>query len=350
VTDFDAVIVGAGVAGCAAAVELLSVGWRVGLLRKGTHTTRVESLSPGAVLHLNKLSIDVGQAVSEVVAWWGSEQEKRVIYPHSRMVERGRLADALRRRALERGATEEETKNDLSIERVGGRWRLAWEEPSAGPRRVTTAYLIDGSGRAAVVARRLGAKRAVVDQLFSIAVDIVEPRIVGTWTESRPTGWWNLSSLEEKGTLSFYSSALMVREVKSGVAAQFEETEHLRTLLSTRRFLNSTVSACDSSFLGPCAGPGWLAVGDAAWTAQPLASVGVAKALRDARTLWYWLEHEWSRYDRFQRAEFDAYLRQLKQHYFLEKRWPTRPFWRTRAQIAGNNERAEPSLTTNLAI
>ena len=267
------------------------------------------------------------------------------------MVERGRLADALRRRALERGATEEETKNDLSIEWVGGRWRLAWEEPSAGPRRVTTAYLIDGSGRAAVVARRLGAKRAVVDQLFSIAVDIVEPRIVGTWTESRPTGWWNLSSLEEKGTLSFYSSALTVREVKSGVAAQFEETEHLRTLLD----LFSKVLELDRKrlrfFLSRALRrAGWLAVGDAAWTAQPLASVGVAKALRDARTLWYWLEHEWSRYDRFQRAEFDAYLRQLKQHYFLEKRWPTRPFWTTRAQIAGNDERAEPSLTTNLAI
>ena len=348
-TDFDVVIVGAGVAGCAAAIELLSVGWRVGLLRKGTDVTRVESLSPGAVLHLNKLSIDVGQGVSEVVAWWGSDQEKRAIYPHPRMVERGKLADALRRRAVEQGATEEEMKNDLSIEREGGRWRLTWEGPYARPRRVTAAYLVDGSGRAATVARRLGARRAVVDQLFSLSVDVVEPRVVGTWTESRPTGWWNLSSLEEKGTLSFYSGALVVREAIAEVAAKFEETEHLRTLISTRRLLNSTVSACGSSFVGPCAGPGWLAVGDAAWTVQPLASAGVAKALRDARTLRQWLEQEWSRYDRFQRAQFDAYLRRLKQHYSLETRWRTRPFWTTPGRLQATRS-AAPSLTTNLTI
>ena len=160
--------------------------------------------------------------------------------------------------------------------------------------------------------------------LFRSAVEVVEPMVAGTWTESAPAGWWNLSSLPEKGTLSFYSSALVVQEAKTEFVAQFEKTKHLRSLISTREFLNPTVRLCGSSFLVPCAGPGWFAVGDAAWTLQPLASAGIAKALRDAQIVRQSLEQESSRYDRFQRVEFDAYLRQLKQHYSMEKRWPTR--------------------------
>src|SRR5712664_2984327 len=327
-TDFDVVIAGGGVAGCAAAIELGSAGWRVGLLHKRDNVTRVESLSPSAVQDLNKLSVDMGQSISEVVAWWGSEHEKRATYPHARVVERSILAEALRTRAVEEGATEQEIGGHLSIDRQGDRWCLGWEAPKSGQHRFTTAYLVDATGRAGVVARRLGAKWTTIDQLFSLAVEIVEPMVAGSWTESSPEGWWNLSSLAEKGTLSFYSSAVIVREAQAEIVAQFEKTEHLRNLISTRQFLNPTVRACGSSFPMPCAGPGWFAVGDAAWTLQPLASAGIAKALRDAQVVRQLLEQESSRYDRFQRVEFDAYLRRLKQHYSMEKRWPTRAFWR----------------------
>jgi flavin-dependent dehydrogenase len=344
-TDYDVVIIGGGVAGSAAAIELRFAGWRVGLLHKGENLTRVESLSPGAVQSLNKLSIDVGQGISEVVAWWGSEHEKRATYPHARVVERGVLADTLRTRAVEQGATEHEIRGYLSIERQGDQWRLAWETPESGKLRVTAAYLVDATSRTAVVARRLGATRATVDQLFSLAVEVVEPMVVGTWTESTPEGWWNVSSLGEKGTLSFYSSAPIVREAKAEIVERFEKTEHLRNLISTRQFLNPTVRPCGSSIVGPCAGPGWFAIGDAAWTAQPLASVGVGKALRDARIVRQLLEQESSRYDRFQRIEFNAYRRQVKQHYSLEKRWPNRAFWRIPTASPGNEECAEPSLT-----
>jgi len=61
----------AGVAGCAAAIELRSAGYRVGLLYKRDDVTRVESLSPGAVHDLHRLSVDMGRSISEVVAWWG---------------------------------------------------------------------------------------------------------------------------------------------------------------------------------------------------------------------------------------------------------------------------------------
>ena len=339
-TDFDVVIAGAGVAGYAAAIELRSVGWRVGLLKKSDSLTRVESLSPNAVQYLNKVSIKVGQSISEVVAWWGSEREQRAAYHHARVVERSILAGALRTRALEEGATEHQIKGHLSIERPGDHWRVGWESLESCQHSVSTRYLVDATGRAAVVAQRLGAKRAAMDQLFSLTVEVAEPLLVGTWTESNPEGWWNLSSLQERGTLSFYSNAFVVRGAKAEIVARFERTEHLRNLIRNRRFSNPIIRPCGSSLLGSCAGPGWFAVGDAAWTAQPLASAGIAKALRDARIVRQWIEQESSRYDRFQKIEFDAYLKQLKEHYSLEKRWPTRAFWEIPVGSPGNNGRA----------
>jgi flavin-dependent dehydrogenase len=281
-TDFDVVIVGAGLAGCAAAIELRSAGYRVGLLYKRDDLTRVESLSPGAVHDLHKLSVDMGQGISDVVAWWGSEDAQRARYPNARVVERSMLADSLRTRAVGEGARELEIEGHLSIERQGDQWCLACEAPESGQHRFTTAYLVDATGRARAVARRLGAKWMTMDQLFSLAVELIEPTVVGTWTESEREGWWNLSSTAEKGTLSFYSSASVVREAKARIVAQFEKTQRLRDLISAREFLNPTVRPCGSSFLVPCAGLGWFAVGDAAWTVQPLASAGIAKALRDA--------------------------------------------------------------------
>jgi flavin-dependent dehydrogenase len=70
-----------------------------------------------------------------------------------------------------------------------------------------------------------------------------------------------------------------------------------------------------------------MAVGDAAWSAQPLASAGIAKALRDAGSAVKVLEGGTAEYQQFQTAEFNSYRSQLKQHYSLEPRWGGSPFW-----------------------
>src|SRR5438067_2931196 len=106
-TEFAVVIVGAGVAGCAAAVELRSMGWRVGLLyQRRQDASRIETLSPGAVDSLCKLGLEaVGQSFPEVVAWWGSDHAKRSTYCKARVVQRSKLAELLRSRAVEKGAS-----------------------------------------------------------------------------------------------------------------------------------------------------------------------------------------------------------------------------------------------------
>jgi len=333
VTEFDVLIVGAGIAGCATALELRSRGWRVGVLHQPQHACSFESLSPGAVRVLREWSIDAGCDISDVVAWWGSDQEKHAAHPGARVAQRNILADSLRKRTIEQGAVVYGSGSVLHTERVLDLWRIEYEAEGARDPRLRSRFLVDATGRRAVVGRRLGAERLTLDQLFCISADIDEPKIVGSWTESEPNGWWNLCCSLEGGTLSFYSKTPMIRESRSEIAAYFNETKHLRYLLPGPRLLNPYVRSCGSSRLAPCAGPGWFSVGDAAWTVQPLASGGVSKALRDARLVAQILEQGTNYYDRFQTAEFTSYLGQLAQQYALEKRWTTSPFWKIPNQV-----------------
>jgi len=321
----DALIIGGGVAGCATAIELLSVGWSVALLHQPDRWSAIESISTAAARYLGRLSIQVGADLSEVVAWWGSDQEVRARQVGARIVQRSILADSLRGRAIEWGAIAIEGEKLLRIERSRDTWRIRCEH-----RSLIAKYLIDATGRASLVGRRLGAQRFALDQIFCISVSVHQPQITGTWTESTSDGWWNLCCLPEEGTLSFYSTAQTIRESKTDIATCLYKTRHLRTLLANSTFGKSKVRPCGSSQLIPCAGPGWLAVGDAAFTLQPLASAGVPKALRDARMVPQALEHEPAQYDHFQVTECKVYLQQLAQHYALEKRWFPTQFWQSR--------------------
>ena len=325
--EFDALVVGAGVAGCATALELLSAGWRVGILRQNDDVSGMESLPPEVASSLGALSIGVGSEFSEVVAWWGSERESRAIQPGGRIVERSALAGALRVHAIQRGATVIENVGHFSTGRIHDGWGLGFEPTRSGDRRLTARYLVDATGRASVIGRRLGSVRMNFDNLFCVATSVVRPDLVGTWTESTPDGWWNLCCTKERGTLSFFSAAKNIREAKQDITGGLYDTRNIRHLLSAPRLGESEVRPCGSSRMVSCAGPGWIAVGDAASTLQPLASAGISKAFRDARIARRALEAGPVAYDRLQTAEFQFYLLQLKQQYELESRWLGSPFW-----------------------
>jgi flavin-dependent dehydrogenase len=323
--DFDVLVGGSGAAGCATALELRSSGWRVGVLHQPNNVFAVESLAPGVVRELDKLSINVGSAISEVVAWWGSGRPVHAIHSGARIVERRALADALRVRAVENGVIVIDGRL-LSAEHFENGWGVVCENQYGDNQQIAAKYLVDATGRSSVIGRRLGSRRFILDDLFCISVSVDEPNILGVWTETASDGWWNLCCLPERGTLSFFSSAQTIRENKGNILDRFHEARYLRHLLRIEKAGKCCIRPCSSSRLVPCAGPGWVAVGDAVSTVQPLASAGVSKAFRDASMTRRALEGGTKDYDRRQAAEFQIYLRQLRKHYALERRWDSN-FW-----------------------
>ena len=325
---FDAIVVGGGVAGASAAIYLHSLGWRVAIVdRHEVLPRRYESISGFVVQELASLSIDTGCPISRVRAWWGGDREHQADHPGAHIVETGLLIGALRTRATECGVESFGFDNRFELTRTGERWRLATHDSGSGAQATLYgSFLVDATGRASIVGRRLGSRRMAADHLSSLSFAIQNPDAKGVWTESTHDGWWNACSEPGGGTVSFFCAPKTVRDALLDISKYFEAARRLNERCSIRG-APAFVRNCSSSLLVPSSGPGWMAVGDAAWTAQPLASAGIAKALRDARLAGKVLESGTALYERFQTAEFKSYRAQLRQHYSLEPRWRSSPFW-----------------------
>jgi flavin-dependent dehydrogenase len=95
--------------------------------------------------------------------------------------------------------------------------------------------------------------------------------------------------------------------------------------------------ACSGALASSC-GRGWLAIGDAAQSWDPLSGQGITRALSSALVAVEVLESGRSvgraldRYADRARADFRNFLRARSVYYGRETRWPESPFWRRRAQ------------------
>ena len=79
------------------------------------------------------------------------------------------------------------------------------------------------------------------------------------------------------------------------------------------------------------AGPGWLAVGDAACAHDPLSSRGLHDALTGGIAAAEAIAHNTiSAYAEQVAADYRAYLTDLDWYYRQETRFPDSPFWRAR--------------------
>jgi 2-polyprenyl-6-methoxyphenol hydroxylase-like FAD-dependent oxidoreductase len=100
--------------------------------------------------------------------------------------------------------------------------------------------------------------------------------------------------------------------------------------------------AAHGAFLEPATGPGWLAIGDAAISLDPLSSQGLLNALYTGLAA----AESIARHlvgDAGALADYastllgieKAYRRNLSDCYGMERRWPDAPFWRRRLEGVG---------------
>jgi flavin-dependent dehydrogenase len=313
-TDFDVIVVGAGVAGSATAIEAAARGYHVALLHHPKTRASWESLPPWGSRELSRLSIDLGTAIERVVAWWDSEREQVAHYPDACVLEGSELARRLRERAQTAGVAVLRSDGRFSLARSPDGWRLqGLDAVSRAHNHLTSHHVVDATGRSAALGRRLGARRVGYDRLVSLSVAIRPCGVAGTWTETMAFGWWNVCSSGLQGTATFTASPATIRHARGRLRDAFGQTAHLSELFELAE-VHPVLRPSGSSCLLPCAGPGWWAVGDAAWTAQPLASCGIAKSLADAHQFSIAVSQA-ATYDLLQSERFKRYLRELKSQY-----------------------------------
>jgi len=234
------------------------------------------------------------------------------------------------------------------------RWSVQLRQQDGQPRRTTAAFLLDASGRSALIARQCDGAPVHVDRLMCayavLSLSSGTPQNLHSLIESAADGWWYAAQLPDGNVLvALFTDAAILRRLSC-----FEFGAWQNLLFQTRHisaFLDGSVAACSgqtkiavnsasSHCLQRMYGPGWAAAGDAATAWDPLASAGIVQAVRSgiesADAIQASLagnQNLLAAYqERIQQA-FTRYLYERRAYYALEKRWPDSPFWSIRSGV-----------------
>lgn len=354
----DVGIVGGGVGGCAAAIALARQGRSVVVFERAEyeHTRIGETLPPRARLPLEELKIwqqfadDGHLPASGTLSAWGSDdlRETQFLfnpYGSGWHLDRRKFESRFAQWAEEAGARVVRHARAREIRSFAdGGWRVDVERTER--QSLDCAILIDASGRASFVARRLGADRLEYDtlvcvyQFFRAPTDSNDTR---TMVESTRNGWWYSSYLPSAGLLAaFMSDAHLLP--RGARALRVHWRQELDATMYTRRRVDAArpvgmihTTRANSYQMSAISGENWVAVGDAAMAFDPLSSQGLYNALRSAIEASRAVQQHFAGdraalldYAAREQQRFPRFLDMRSAYYGREMRWRDSAFWRTR--------------------
>jgi flavin-dependent dehydrogenase len=262
-------------------------------------------------------------------------------------LDRARFEQWLRDAARGRGAELLCPATIDKLEYDDRRWHVLLKT-ATGPLHITSDLIIDAGGRAAPIARKLGARTQIEDRLICAWVyghDEYNSCRGLTYVEAVEDGWWYTAPIPAgQRVLAFHTdadlpSARFVRE-RNGLLQHAGASQELSALLTDVGFVpgeQSGVTAAHSARLEPFVDKNWLAVGDAVISFDPLSSQGLYNALftglAGAEAADRYLRGDTlslSEYSQTLRGIVDAYSRHLAFYYSTETRWTNASFWQRR--------------------
>ncbi|MEM9395793.1 MAG: tryptophan 7-halogenase [Pseudomonadota bacterium] len=272
-SQFDVVIGGDGPAGLSAALALREHGMRVALVSSPVPQAppRAEMLPPAAEPILTRLgledSLDHAVALRPTLSIWSRQHAEYL--GHGMSITRPAIAldkHALVAMLRARVASKNAFFQPYRVRGISGA-PGAWCVTTGGGPTLRARFVIDATGRAAYLARRLGARlhlgASLVAKTFYMP-SMFRPQLV---VEATNHGWWYALPLKTGGTMGFVSAGGIAPDI-SVLLPDPDDRKEGQQMWDAR-----------NARLSPCAGPGWLATGDAAAAFDPVASQGLFNAL-----------------------------------------------------------------------
>ena len=356
----DALVVGGGLAGVGAAVTLARGGCSVILLESQAEPAWKigETLAPEALQVLRRLGLHEAAEGSPhlsspgIRSAWGEPQladKDFILNPHgcAWQVDRAEFEKALRRRAAEDGVEVRSGTRFEQASRDGDVWTV-----SCAGEIIRTRWIIDATGRRAAVARLLGTSREAIDQLVCLYALLKSParidRDARTYVEAQPNGWWySAPTPDGRRIVAYQTDADLIAAAPHRTADWFRvrvnESTHIRALLERYGYPIDQPPKLTSAHSGRLAkwhGDGWLAVGDAVQSFDPLSGQGMHHALLTghfgATELMKsgFRASELPAYSAFLDRAWQRFLQHRAEYYVAEQRWPSREFWQRRLSAA----------------
>jgi flavin-dependent dehydrogenase len=355
VERYEAAVLGGGPAGCAAAIALVRAGvGRVAVVAPRPRGPAIgETLLPDSGALLERLGVwerFVGEGHEPCLGSCSSWGEDAVGYNdfllnvrgHGWHLDRARFDALLLDEAEAAGATVLRDARCTGLDGVG--LRIAG---GGSALTLRADAVVDATGSRAAYARLRGASGTWRDRLLFVygffdAGDAATALRM-TMIEATESGWWYAAGLPgDRVAVAFASDPDLIRE--AGMArpdrwlSRLLRTRHVAPRLDGCRLRPGLVARVAPSGLSePVAGDGWVAVGDAAASYDPLSGQGIHKALatgiEGAEALAAALHGDPSQIDAYAEAvadRFNAYRAERDGFYADEKRWAEAPFWHRR--------------------
>lgn len=349
---FDVIIVGGGPAGAVAALELARAGRDVLLIDKEKSEQRKvgESLPASArplLRHLGLLSmVEEGPHLVSYgnISAWGSEEilhNDFMLDPNGTgwHLNRAKFDEDLRNAARQAGAIFlNGSVDDLTSTEFG--WRVV-----VNGHTIESQWIVDATGRVALIARKLGAVRKKDDGLMALYA-FAQPRRgdldTRTLVESSEFGWWYTAQLPDSSrVVAFHSDSFVVKEIMRspfGWQQHLSDTVHIQKILRNCPLITELkCTEATGARLDRFVGRNWLATGDAALSFDPLSSQGIFNSLYTGMKAGLAVRQALMG-DVVAIAEYvdglekirAAYVSHRRLYYSIEQRWADQKFWKER--------------------
>jgi flavin-dependent dehydrogenase len=296
----DVIIIGGGPAGAVAGRMLAQRGRSVIVIEAngGPAAKPGEGLAPEAGPIVARLGLREALAPPAGIArpCLGIRSARNGASPHYRdyafepfgmgwLIDRKAFEARLATDACSAGATWHWNARATSAQRRGTQWKVG--VPALGSDVPTARVVIDASGRRSVLARWMGRRRlrcaALVAAVFKARLSEPTPEPAWIDVETVPGGWW-YASQGPTGLCHamFFGSPAAVRTLLD--KGQLHAAAWSRRIAGRRiaDFIERgefTVHEASSSRLNRFVGEGWLSIGDAATTFDPISAQGLHHAL-----------------------------------------------------------------------